>query len=246
MQGSFLLWLRIIWTAFVIVIITVIIAPPMILVSLFNKSGICAYRMMHLWTYLLSRSMGLTFSISGADKIVPGTSYIITPNHQGYADVLALVGMLPLRFRWVVKLELLKIPFFGWALSSTGAISLNRSDKRQAVKSLRDGMIRLPGGWSVLIYPEGTRTSDGNLQSFKKGAFMIAVQSGIPILPVTSNGAFKILPRKTIAFRPGHITLTVADPIATEGLTEMDVPELMEKTRTAISENLDPNYDPFS
>ncbi len=189
--------------------------------------------------------MGLTCSIYGADEVVPGTSYILTPNHQGNADILALVTILPLRFRWVIKRELLKIPMFGWALAATGAISLNRSDRQQAVRSLKDGVSKLAGGWSVLIYPEGTRTSDGNLQPFKKGAFMMAVQTGIPILPVTCNGAFKILPKKTIVFRPGHVTLTVGDPIPTEGLTEEDVPELMEKTRAAISKNLDPDYNPF-
>lgn len=189
--------------------------------------------------------MGLTCSIYGADKIVPGTSYIITPNHQGNADILALVTTLPSRFRWVIKRELLKIPMFGWALGATGAISLNRSDRKQSVRSLRDGASKLAGGWSVLIYPEGTRTSDGNLQPFKKGAFMMAVQTGIPILPVTCNGGFKVLPKKTIVFHPGHVTLTVGDPIPTEGLTEEDVPELMEKTRAAISKNFDPDYNPF-
>ena len=74
---------------------------------------------------------------------------------------------------------------------------------------------------------------------------MMAVQTGIPILPVTCNGAYKVLPRKTIVFRPGHVTLTVGDPISTEGLTEEDVPELMEKTRAAIGKNLDPDYNPF-
>jgi 1-acyl-sn-glycerol-3-phosphate acyltransferase len=194
---------------------------------------------------MVSRSMGLTCSVHGADKILPGTSYIITPNHQGNADILALVTTLPPRFRWVIKRELLKIPMFGWALGATGAISLNRSDRQQSVRSLKDGASKLAGGWSVLIYPEGTRTSDGNLQPFKKGAFMMAVQTGIPILPVTCNGAFQVLPKKTIVFRPGHVTLTVGDPIATEGLTETDLPELMEKTRAAISKNFDPDYNPF-
>jgi 1-acyl-sn-glycerol-3-phosphate acyltransferase len=189
--------------------------------------------------------MDLTFAIYGSDKVVLGTSYIVTPNHQGNADILALLTTLPVRFRWVIKRELLKIPLFGWALGSTGAISLDRSDRQQAVRSLQDGASKLAGGWSVLIYPEGTRTSDGNLQQFKKGAFMMAVQRGIPILPVTCNGAYKILPKKTIAFRPGHITLTVGDPIATDGLTEEDVPELMDKTRAAIGKHLDPDYDPF-
>lgn len=235
----------IIWTAFAVAIITTIIAPPLIISSLFDKTGGSPYWFMRMWARMVSRSMGLTCSIYGADKIVPGTSYILTPNHQGNADILALVTTLPLRFRWVIKRELLKIPMFGWALGATGAISLNRSDRQQSVRSLKDGVSKLAGGWSVLIYPEGTRTSDGNLQPFKKGAFMMAVQTGIPILPVTCNGAFKVLPKKTIVIRPGHVTLTVGDPIATEGLTEKDLPELMEKTRAAISKNLDPDYNPF-
>ncbi len=235
----------IIWTAFAVAIITTIIAPPLIIMSLLDKTGGSPYWFMRLWARMVSRAMGLTCSIYGADKIVPGTSYIIAPNHQGNADILALVTTLPPRFRWVIKRELLKIPMFGWALGATGAISLNRADRQQSVRSLKDGVSKLAGGWSVLIYPEGTRTADGNLQPFKKGAFMMAVQTGIPILPVTCNGAFKILPKKTIVFHPGHVTLTVGDPIPTEGLTEEDVPELMEKTRAAISENLDPDYNPF-
>ena len=189
--------------------------------------------------------MGLTFSIHGAERLLPGGSYIVTPNHQGNADILALIITLPIRFRWVIKRELLKIPLFGWALGRTGAISLNRSDRSQAVRSLKEGASKLAGGWSVLIYPEGTRTSDGHLQPFKKGPFMMAVHSGIPILPVTCNGAFKIMPKNSLTFRPGHITVTVGDPIPSEGLTEDDVPRLMDQTRAAVGKHLNPDYDPF-
>ena len=97
----------------------------------------------------------------------------------------------------------------------------------------------------MLTYPEGTRSPDGQLLPFKKGAFMMAVQTGIPILPVTTNGAFKVLPKKTLWFRPGHITVTIGDPIVTAGLSEEDVPALLEMTRGEISKNLDPEYDPF-
>jgi len=113
------------------------------------------------------------------------------------------------------------------------------------VKSLQTGAQRLKDGWSVLIYPEGTRTRDGNLQAFKKGAFMMAVQTGMPILPVTCNGAFQIMPKSTLLFRPGHITVTIGDPIPTEGLTEEDVPALIERTRDAVAKNLDATYNPF-
>jgi len=228
-----------------LVFATLILSPPLILISLIVSSGRPAYRIMVWWNRAVSTCMGLSFSLHGADKIVPGTSYIVTPNHQGNADILALVATLPLRFRWVIKKELLKIPLFGQALGGTGAISIDRSDSQKAVKSLQEGTEKLKGGWSVLIYPEGTRSSDENLQPFKKGPFMMAVQTGIPILPVTCNGAFRVLPKKTIVFRSGHIEVRVGDPILTEGLTEQDVPALMEKTRKAILENLDTNYDPF-
>lgn len=236
---------RIILTAVGLVLVTGILSPPIILIRLFTSSGTPAYRIMVWWAKSVSWLMGLTFSIVGAEKIVPGTSYIVTPNHQGNADILALVTTLPLRFRWVIKKELLKIPLFGAALGGTGAIAIDRSDPRKAVKSLQEGTDKLGGGWSILIYPEGTRSPNEALQPFKKGPFMMAVQTGIPILPVTCNGAFRVLPKKTIIFRPGHIVIEVGDPIITEGMSEKDVPELMEKTRNEILSNLDVNYDPF-
>ncbi len=234
---------RLALAAVVLTIATGVIGPLVMLASLVSSA--LAYRLECWWAWLVSKSMGLSFSLHGKEKIVPGASYIITPNHQSNSDILALITMLPIPFRWVVKKELIRIPVFGWALSRTGAIAIDRSDPKQSIQSLQNATDKLKGSWSVLIYPEGTRTSDGNLLPFKKGAFMMAVQTGIPILPVTSNGAFKVLRKKTIWFRPGHITVTLGNPIATDGLTEKDVPELMEKTRAEINKNLDPDYDPF-
>jgi 1-acyl-sn-glycerol-3-phosphate acyltransferase len=235
---------RIIWTAIGVIIITIIIAPLMIITSLFTKGG-SPYYLMRMWANLVAKSMGLKFSIQGIEKIVPGTSYIITPNHQSHTDILALLSVIPLRFRWVIKKELLIIPMFGWALGCTGAISLDRSNREESIRKLKEGTSKLGGGWSLIIYPEGTRSPDGLVKSFKKGAFMMAVQSGIPILPVTCNGAFKILPKKTLAIRPGLISVTIGNPIPTEGLSEKDVPELMERTRKEILANFDEDFDPF-
>ena len=235
---------RLALAAVVLVVATGIIGPFVILVSLVTSGG-PAYRLERWWAWLVSKSMGLSFSLHEKDKIVPGTSYIITPNHQSNSDILALITILPVRFRWVIKRELTKIPVFGWALASTGAIAIDRSDPKQSVQTLQKATDKLKGSWSVVIYPEGTRTPDGRLGHFKKGAFMMAVQTGIPILPVTSNGAFKVLPKKTVWFRPGHITVTIGDPIVTAGLTEKDVPELMERARAEVNKNLDPDYDPF-
>ncbi len=236
---------RLVLAAVGIFLLTLILAPPLILISLFTPSGWPAYRISCWWAYGVARFMGLTFSIRGKEKITPGASYIITPNHQGNADILALFRCLPTPFRWVIKKELLKIPLFGPALGRTGAIAIDRSNPQEAIKSLEEGKKKLEGGWSVLIYPEGTRSPDENLQPFKKGAFMMAVQTGIPILPVTCNGAFRVLPKKTIFLRPGHIEVVIADPIQTEGLTQEDVPDLIERTRHAMLLNLDTEFDPF-
>jgi 1-acyl-sn-glycerol-3-phosphate acyltransferase len=198
------------------------------------------------WARIVGKLIGLTFSIKGVEKVVPGVSYIVTPNHQGHTDILALLNTLPVRFRWVVKKELLKIPIFGWALARTGAIALDRSKGREAMDKLRQQKDKLQNGWGVLVYPEGTRTSDGQLQSFKRGAFVMAVHLNVPILPVTTNGAFKVLPRDTIEFRPGHVSVTIGDPIDVQGLTVDDIPELMDKTRNAILKNLDVDYNPFN
>jgi 1-acyl-sn-glycerol-3-phosphate acyltransferase len=245
-QLSLSIILRIALTAIGLVVVTGILAPALILISLITSSGAPTFQITRWWGWAICKCMGISASVIGSEKVVPGQSYIITPNHQSYADVLALITVLPVRYRWVIKRELLRVPLFGWALGRTGAISLDRSNRAQSVQKLRTGADKLTGGWSVLIYPEGTRTRDGQLQQFKKGAFMLAVQTGMPILPVTSNGAHKVLPRKTIVFRSGHITVTIGDPINTEGMTESDVPKLMEMTRQAVAKNLDPHYDPFA
>ncbi len=246
-QGRFSLLLlpRLLLTAVALVVLTLVLAPPLTIASFLTSSGMPMYRITQWWAHGVARCMGLTFSLRGREKISPGMSYIITPNHQGNADILALLCTLPIPFRWVLKKELLKIPVFGPALGRTGAIAIDRSDPKKAIESLEEGKKRLEGGWSVLIYPEGTRGWDEHLQPFKKGAFMMAVQTGIPILPVTCNGAFRVLPKKTILFKPGHIEVVIGDPIETKGMTVRDVPTLMQRTREIMLNNLDPDFDPF-
>lgn len=237
--------LRLIFGAVTITIVTLVFAPPLILISLFTSSGRPGYIIARIWCWTASRSLGISSSVQGAERADPKTSYIITPNHQSNLEIMSLVLTLPTPYRWVIKKELLKIPMFGWALGRTGAVSIDRSDKAKAVQTLKEGASKLSDGWSLLIYPEGTRTSDGFLQPFKKGAFMLAVNTGTPILPVTVNGGFKLWPKKSFKLKSGRISITVCDPIPTKGLTEDDVPELMEKTRAAIQAYLDPDFDPF-
>ena len=125
----------------------------------------------------------MTVTLNGVENITKGQSYILVPNHQSNADIAALLMSIPIPFRWVVKKSLLKIPLFGSSIEASGAISIDRSDSRRAVEGLSAGAGKLKGGWSILIYPEGTRTHDGNVQPFKKGAFYLAISTGTPCSP---------------------------------------------------------------
>ncbi len=227
-------------------VMSFLLSLPMMCIAAVTSAAAPNYYLTHIWVWVVSTLFGVSYSLHQGEKADPKQSYIVAPNHQSNVDILALLAMLPVKYRWVVKQSLLKIPFFGWGLGATGAISIDRSNPKQALEKLRAESGKVGGGWSVLVYPEGTRSPHGNLQPFKKGAFMMAVQTGVPILPVAVNGAYKIMPRNTLIVRPGHITVTLCDPIPTEGLTEEDIPQLMEKTRKAIEDHFDPDYDPFT
>lgn len=237
---------RLIFVAIGVGIVTVFFAPPLIVASILSSTDKPGYLIARAWAWCVAKLVGVTASLHGRNDFDPDVSYVITPNHQGNVDILALILTLPMKFRWVIKRELLRIPFFGWGLGRTGAISLDRDKSRESVKQLRLGSSKLEGGWSLLIYPEGTRSPDQNLLPFKKGPFRLAVDNNTPILPVTVNGAFKILPKKTLLPLPGHLTVTIGEPIPTDDLDVADVPMLMEQTRDAILKHLDPEYDPFN
>jgi 1-acyl-sn-glycerol-3-phosphate acyltransferase len=223
---------------------TTIVATAVIIISRFT-SGNTAQRLTVKWALFVLRLMRISCSIENAANIDSGNSYIITPNHQSIMDFLPLLSLLPLRFRWVVKKELLRIPLFGWGLISIGAISIDRSRGSKALNVMLTASEKLSDGWSLLVYPEGTTTHDGLMLPFKKGPFILAVKTGIPILPVTCNGPFRIMPKGSRLINPGHVEVIVGRPIVTTGLNENDVPALMEKTRVEIKKYLDPEYNPF-
>jgi len=223
---------------------TVVVATTVIIISGFT-SGKVAQRLTVKWARLVLRSIGISCSVENTANIVTGTSYIITPNHQSVMDFLPLLSMLPLRFRWVLKKELLSIPLFGWGLIAIGAVSIDRSSPSKALKAILGATERLKDGWGMLIYPEGTTTHDGLMLPFKRGPFMLAVKTGVPILPVICNGAFKIMPRGSRRIKPGHVKVVIGKPIVTKHLDEKDVPALMEKTRAEMRKYLDPEYNPF-
>ena len=157
-------------------------------------------------------------------------------NHQGNFDIHALTVAIPRRFAWVAKEELFRIPLFGPAMRRAGYIPLDRSDGRKALKSMRLAAERIAAGTSVVIFPEGTRTKDGALLPFKRGAFMLAARAGVPIVPFTINGSMERNPRNRLELHPGTISVSFQAPVAVAGVPEG---ELMERVRAAVAAGLE-------
>lgn len=186
-----------------------------------------------LWSGLWGRTLllfgGIRVRVEEDVALDPDTPYVFLSNHQNLLDILALSGHLPYPFGFVAKKELAKVPFLGLAIRNSACIFLDRSDPRKAVESLKKAGDRIRSGMSVLLFPEGTRSYRPELQPLKKGAFMLAVEAGVPIVPVVMVDGYRLMNEKTKASRPGTITLRLRAPIGIEGMTRRDVPALIER-----------------
>ena len=186
------------------------------------------------YSRILLPVFGVTVETRGLSRVDRDAPYIFMSNHASHVDSLALAVSIPHPLHWVFKKELSKIPVFGWVLLSLGQIMVDRKNAAQSRSALSGATAALRGNDSVLIYVEGTRSKDGKLQPLKKGGFHIAVQAGLPIVPVRISGSHDIVPSGSLRVRPGHVVVELFDPIPTQGKTEADVPELMERVRAPL------------
>lgn len=233
---------KIFWAGFWAGLATLLVFVPIVVAASLSSTGNLAFTISRGWAWVMLKVTGVRTEIRGREKIRPGQSYVIISNHQSHFDILALVIRLGVQFRWIIKKELRAIPLFGLALYKSKNIFIDRTDRDKAVQSIRDGIRRLPPGVSVLFFAEGTRSPDGKIHPFKKGGFTTAVESGLPILPVTVNGSRKVLPKGALAFRRGPIEVVVGDPVDTRGYAHETIGDLMAVTRGAIIANFDPGY----
>jgi len=215
-------------------IATALVFIPIMVSAPFARTGNFLFNLSRLWAWIVIRVTGVRLEIEGKEKITKGQAYVIVANHQSHFDALAIVLTLGIQFRWVAKKELLKVPLFGQALYASRNIFVDRSDRTRAIESLNRGIKRLPQGVGLFFFAEGSRSPDGTIQPFKKGGFIAAVESGMPVLPVIVKGSRSILPKKSLVFNPGTIRILVADPIKTEGYALDDVEHLTKYTRDVI------------
>ena len=159
-------------------------------------------------------------------------------NHQGTFDIFVLLAHLPIQFRWVAKVGLFRIPVLGWAMSTAGYISLDRSKRKRAYRGIEIAARKIREKNSVVMFPEGSRSYDGTLQPFMNGGFTLALRAGVPICPITIDGSWALMPRTTLRIKRGTVRIVIGQPIKTAGLTMKDRKRLMREVEEKIRANL--------
>lgn len=196
-----------------VVLFTIIAAPVAILACLFGGQRFANLRIAALWARLIARLTPVRVEIEGMENVEPGRSYVVVANHQSQYDIPVIYGFCGLDLRWVMKAEIGRIPFVAQGCRAIGHIFIDRSDPEQARAAINRAVADLPDGTGVLFFPEGTRSRNGELLRFRKGAFRVAIDRGLPVLPMTVTGTRAILQPGSFRVRPGRARLVIHPPI---------------------------------
>ena len=218
---------------------TFLMAVSAILFTIFDSTGRVYHAHARFWGRVGLLIAGVRLEVHGRENVPREGPLIYMSNHQGNFDILSLFIAIPRQFSWIAKEELFAIPVFGHSMRRAGYVPLDRSDGRRAFKSLEAAAVMIRNGKSVVIFPEGTRTTDGSLLPFKRGGFLLAEKAGVPIVPITISGSGKVNPSKKLKIYPGTISISFGEPILTEGRKGAGRDRLMEEVRGTIEAGLD-------
>ena len=200
--------------------------------TVFWKNAEFVHKVQQFWSRSFFWLMFLPVSVDGHEHIVPGQSYVFVANHQSMFDVWLVYGWLPVIFKWLMKAELRKVPFVGTGCKAAGHIFIDRRSTKAAMESLKEVEKQLVNGVCTVIFPEGTRSLNGEVGRFKRGAFQIAWDLGLPIIPLSLDGCYEVLPKgKPFVYRaPVH--MHIGEPIDLKQFSDPN--EAIEAVRNAV------------
>jgi 1-acyl-sn-glycerol-3-phosphate acyltransferase len=221
-----------------------IVGPPLILYAWITKNPDPVYWAGVKGVMFFVRAVGVRVRVLGVERIPPRVC-LFAANHTSSADGPAVVGAIPRRIAVILKASLFKFPVVGQAFSSAHFISVDRTAHDSALASVEKATEALRAGQSFLIYPEGTRSPDGRLQRFKKGAVMMAIHAGVPIVPMVCSGAHRIMEKRSLVIHPGEIVVEFLEPIESAGYSIEQRDILNEKVRAAMAVALPPDQRPL-
>jgi 1-acyl-sn-glycerol-3-phosphate acyltransferase len=213
---------------------TFALAVPAIAVSAFDRGGPLSSSIVAAWARCVLWLAGVRVDIEGRENVPLEGAQLFVSSHQSMLDIPALFTLVPPRTRFVAKRELFRIPLFGWAIGLLGFVPLDRSDRRAAVRALERASTLARKQRPILVFPEGTRSRDGSLLPFKRGAFELARELGLPVVPIACLGGARCLPTGSVVVRPGRMLLRVGRVLPVpEGETASRA-ELAEAARVEI------------
>ncbi len=184
------------------------------LASLFDASGNKVHRCLTFWAKTNLTLAGLRIEIRGLERLDPAETYIFMLNHSSFLDILLAFAYIPYNFRIITKEEIFWVPLMGWALKKSGQIPMNRTNPRKGLESLRQASELLKKGISIVVFPEGTRSRDGEIREFKATLFILPIRTKVSVVPVLVEGTFEALRRGSILVNPVPLRLTFHNPIA--------------------------------
>ncbi len=187
-----------------------------------------------LWAPGLLWAAGIRLEVEGLDHVDWAKPHFFAANHQSMVDPLVMFHALPVPLLFILKEELRKVPFLGWYVTAMGMIFVPRKKRRQSLENLRQCRERIAAGYSILMFPEGTRSRDERIGPFKSAVFLPAIATATPVVPVVLDGPGRILPRDSFRVRPGSVRVAIGRPIATEGLRREDRRDLTQRLREEI------------
>ena len=230
-------FLRAIFVLFFTPLVTLLISIATIFCSAILRQPAASVQVLAAWwARSICVASGVAVQVEGKETLQTGHPYIFAANHQSQFDIFALQGFLGVDFRWLAKKELFRVPIWGAAMRRAGYIPIDRSHGRKAIKSLDQAAKKIAKGTSVIIFPEGTRSKDGKLQKFKSGAMLLAIKSGVPLVPVAITGTYDVLPKGRLLVRAGQVSIKVGQPIDSKEYKSKDKNELALLLQEAVAD----------
>ncbi|MEQ1760374.1 MAG: lysophospholipid acyltransferase family protein [Vicinamibacterales bacterium] len=225
-------------TVFVLIpaisVYTIVLGTLSIASSLFDGRGYFAHWCARTWSRLILATTGVHVDVEGMERLVPGRTYVFVSNHQSIYDIPIIFWSLPYQLRIIAKASLGNFPFLGWHLRRTGHMLVDR--RRPDRARIFKWASRLTSeGLSLIVFPEGTRSRDGRVARFKGGSFYLALQAGLPIVPISVIGSRHVMLKGRLATYPGRVRMVIHDPIDTTGMADADPKGFGDRVRDVIA-----------
>lgn len=233
-------WRTVFFLIPVIAVYTVVLGTASLVSSLWDGHGHFAHGCARVWSWLILATTGVSVDRSGLERLEPGRTYVFVSNHQSIYDIPVVFASLPFQLRIIAKESLGSFPFLGWHLRRTGHLLVDRRQPDRA-GILKRWRALVGQGLSLIIFPEGTRSQDGRVGSFKAGSFLLAIEARLPIVPLSIEGTRHVMRKGRLMTCPGHVRLVVHAPIEVRDLDPTGARELAARVQAIVSTGLKPD-----